>query len=202
MELDTPLVLALIYMAVALVTGLVKKARQRQDQGPSSEPGVVHPSRRPPETMDELLREMREQLGQLGEIEGGPAATNGRRAATSGEFEDAEWQEEEVTSLETVPQVVSLETDVVEAVPIDRDYDDGAHEIVRQRRADAESRNRAWRPADHTAFDARIRAVQPPPVPVIDAAFTARLSTSQLRNAIVWKEILGPPLGWPDRDRS
>ncbi len=187
MELDTPLVLALVYMAIALVSGVVKRARQRQDQRPvQREPRVAQTARRPPETMDELLREMREQLGQVSDIERGPVLTTGRRDEPFGAAEHADWEEENVTSLETEPQVVSLATDVVEAVPVDRDYDDGVHEIVRQRRADAESRNRAWRPADHTAFDARIRAVQPPPPLPAGAVFAARLSTSQLRNAIIW----------------
>ncbi len=200
MDLDTPLVLALVYMAVAVVARLVKKARQRQGERPMEhQPRVVPATRRPPETMDELLREMREQLGELGGIERGPVMTGGRGSAPGGESEEVEWQGEEAISLETVPQMVSLETDVVEAAPVDRGYDDGVHEIVRQRRADAESRNRAWRPADHKAFDARVRAVAPPPL--VDATVTARRSTRQLRDAIIWKEILGPPLGWPDRDR-
>ncbi len=100
-------------------------------------------------------------------------------------------------SLETTPQVRSLEEDVRRPQRAPVDSDDEAEAIVAKRIAAAESNLRPLGAADHLAFEARIHQ-QP-----ADATATAsRLpSMRRLREAVVWREILGPPVSLRDSDR-
>ena len=58
---------------------------------------------------------------------------------------------------------------------------------MQRRKADAEARNRSHRNTDHKAFDQRIRE----PAPAENAE--RRYSAASMRDAFVWREILGPP---------
>ena len=69
------------------------------------------------------------------------------------------------------------------------DYDDAAEAVVRRRIEAARRRDRALTKADHEAFDARIRQE-----PADHTAVARRFTPAQLRDAIVWREILGPPV--------
>lgn len=88
--------------------------------------------------------------------------------------------------------MVSLETEVVRPARVKYDQDSGAEELVRRRIAAADARSRALTKADHTSFDARIR--QEP----ADHTAVGRYTPAQLRDAIVWREILGPPVSERD----
>ncbi|HKT61926.1 MAG TPA: hypothetical protein VJQ46_17880 [Gemmatimonadales bacterium] len=68
------------------------------------------------------------------------------------------------------------------------DLDDEAERVAEQRIAAAEANQRPLSEADHQAFEARIR--QEPADKTATRAYTAR----QLREAVVWREILGPPV--------
>ena len=82
------------------------------------------------------------------------------------------------------PEGVSLEQ------PVDREAE--AEAIERRREAAVAARNEALTDADHAAFEARIYAER-----AAGAAYApARsLTPRQLREAFVWREILGPPAG-------
>jgi hypothetical protein len=95
---------------------------------------------------------------------------------------------EERASLEQPERVVSLEREVRRPQRVEYDQDSGAEELVRRRIAAAEARSGPLRRADHKAFDARIR--QEP----ADHTAVRRYTPAQLRDAIVWREILGPPV--------
>jgi len=72
--------------------------------------------------------------------------------------------------------------------PVDREAE--AEALERKRLAEVAARDDALTDADHAAFEARVRAQ--------DAAAKApihRLAARQLRDAFVWSEILGPPIG-------
>ena len=71
---------------------------------------------------------------------------------------------------------------------VEVDKDDEAEAVIARRRAAAEANARPLGRAEHTAFDARIR--QEP----ADATATRATSIRRLRQAIVWREILGPPV--------
>ncbi len=83
------------------------------------------------------------------------------------------------------PVTVSLED------PVDRAAEVQA--LERQRLAVADARNRELTDADHAAFEAKIRArdERTASSPAAAPGLTAR----QLRDAVLWQEILGPPRG-------
>ncbi|HXG45768.1 MAG TPA: hypothetical protein VNJ71_13540 [Gemmatimonadales bacterium] len=116
--------------------------------------------------------------------ERGPVGRRARAPLPSAE------EVEERGSLEAEPEVVSFDEAAGErpgrAVV---DLDEAAEEVVRRRIAEAEARDREHRVADHEAFHQKIAqpaaGESPPP----------RLTPAQLRSALVWREILGPPRG-------
>lgn len=95
---------------------------------------------------------------------------------------------EERDSLERPEQVVSLEMEVKRPARVKYDQDSGAEELVRRRIAAAEARSGPLTKADHRTFDTRIRE-EP-----ADHTAVRRYTPAQLRDAIVWREILGPPV--------
>lgn len=98
---------------------------------------------------------------------------------------------EERESLETEPEVVSLETEIRRAPRRRVDQDEGAEDIEAQRIKAAAARDRATTRVDHAAFDKRIRQE---PADKTATRYTAR----QLRDAMVWREILGRPVSMRD----
>jgi hypothetical protein len=103
---------------------------------------------------------------------------------------------EEGDSLETAAEVQSLEGEVRRAQRVEVDSDEEAEAIAAKRVAAAEANVRPLGAADHMAFDARIRQ-QP-----ADATATQVSSMRRLRDAVVWREILGPPVSLRDYDQS
>ena len=75
------------------------------------------------------------------------------------------------------------------------DQDEEAEGIEAARVAAAEARSGALTRKDHTAFDSRIR--QEP----ADATAVRPLSAERLREAMVWREILGPPVSLREEER-
>ncbi|MES2123189.1 MAG: hypothetical protein V4503_00735 [Gemmatimonadota bacterium] len=73
------------------------------------------------------------------------------------------------------------------------DQDDGAEALVQRRIDAAEARNVAWQPSDHKRFDAEIRKRATPVVP-------RKAASTSLRQAMIWREVLSPPLALRDRD--
>jgi hypothetical protein len=91
-------------------------------------------------------------------------------------------------SLEGTPDVRSLEEDTRRPERAVVDADDQAEAIVARRIAAAEANARPLGAADHLAFDARIRQE------TADATATQGYSMRRMRDAMVWREILGPPV--------
>ena len=100
---------------------------------------------------------------------------------------------EEGESLEREPEVISLEEAVRRPGRSVYTQDAGAEELVQQRIAAAASRDTTLTKADHQMFDQRIR--QEPADKTATGGYTAK----QLRDAIVWREILGPPVSERDQ---
>jgi hypothetical protein len=101
-------------------------------------------------------------------------------------------------SLESAPEGQSLETDPGRGERAVVDQDDEAEQVVQRRLAAAEANLKPLSESDHQVFDQRIR--QEPADQTATRGYTAR----QLREAIVWREILGPPVslrGESDPDR-
>jgi hypothetical protein len=128
--------------------------------------------------LEDLLRE----LGRTLEQGSGPVGrAPDRRLPPAEEVEERE-------SLEVNPEVQSLEIDPRRQARAEVDQDDEAERIVARRIAAAEAQGKPLTKADHRAFDARIR--QEPADKTATRGYTAR----QLRDAVVWREILGPPV--------
>jgi hypothetical protein len=128
--------------------------------------------------LEALLRE----LGRTLERGSGPVGrAPDRRLPPAEEVEEGE-------SLEASPEVRSLERDPGRQARTEVDQDDEAERIVARRIAAAEAQDKPRTKADHRAFDARIR--QEP----ADKTATRGYTTRQLRDAVVWREILGPPV--------
>jgi hypothetical protein len=147
--------------------------------------GRVDPTQQEGSSLERMLRQLGEELGQL---EGGERGPMGRDARV------------ELPSAEEVEEREVLDTPVrrPERVPVVRetrvlvDHDDEAAALVQRRVAAAEERNRPLTLADHRAFDARIR--QAPAKASSRARVASRFSAEQIRQAIIWREILGPPI--------
>ena len=91
------------------------------------------------------------------------------------------------------PLIVSLETEPERAERVEAAYDDRAEAASRARIEAARARDRALNAADHAEFDHRIRQ------PAGGAARPAR-HRPDLREAIIWREILGPPVSLREED--
>jgi hypothetical protein len=136
--------------------------------------------------LEQLLRELERNLEQAA---GGQGRTTVRLPTPPlPDDEDVE----ERGSLEVPERVVSLETGVKRPERVTYDQDSGAEDLVRRRIAAAEARSGALTKAGHKAFDTQIR--QEP----ADHTAVRRYTTAQLRDAIVWREILGPPVSERD----
>lgn len=71
---------------------------------------------------------------------------------------------------------------------VDVDQDDGTEALSQRRLQQAESRNRAFSETDHREFHDKIKQAES-----ATAAKRAGLTPAQLRQAFIWREILGPP---------
>ena len=196
MELGPLLLLGLGWL---VVNALRKAGNQPPDSETTSRPRPRPPAGRPPQVpvrtlpapsggdatqregarLEQLLRELGRTLDQAS----GPVGRAPDRRLPPAE------EIEERGSLEvTAPDVQSLETDPRRGERAVVDQDDEAERIAARRIAAAEANAGPLTRADHKAFDARIR--QEP----ADKAATRAYTTKQLREAVVWREILGPPV--------
>lgn len=161
----------------------------------ATQPPVARPAQRSPVTLprssgaDPTQREgakLQDLLRELSRTLDGPPGPRGRpgpvRLPPAKEVEDRR-------SLESTPEVRSLETEVRRPERTVVDADDEAEAIVARRIAAAEANARPLGAADHLAFDASIRQQ-----PADATATKVSAATRHLRNAVVWREILGPPV--------
>jgi len=181
-DFDVVLVLGALWFLVNLLTGLRRKSR------PPAEPEAMDPVRpkassqydhtqREGSRLEQVLRQFERALEQAE-----PASRPG-----SLPLPDAE-EVEERESLEAEPEVVSLERDVHRAPRREFTQDEGAEQLVARRITAAAARDAARTKVDHVQFDSQIR--QEP----ADHTATRGYSAQELRRAVVWREILGPPI--------
>lgn len=89
-------------------------------------------------------------------------------------------------------------TENIESLEVDRepvDQDSEAEAVAQRRIQAAEARNRPLTDQDHADFDKRLK--QEESKGPVARSFAGR---DRLRNAIIWKEILGPPGGLRTED--
>jgi hypothetical protein len=191
-EFNWFILLAVLWFVLNLIT-----SSRRKQQGPPSMP----PTQRPPEPrsiqvgmdpsqqegsrLERMLRDLQRTLEEAAETQG--SYPPGLPLPPAEEVEERQ-------SLEVEPEVRSLEDEVRREPRRRVDQDDQAAEFETRRIQAAAARDHARTKVDHAAFDQRIR--QEPAEHTATPAYT----TKQLRDAIVWREILGPPVSMRDRE--
>jgi hypothetical protein len=200
------IIFAVVYAIVAIL-GKVKEAqqkgqgadppqprpeRQRQPQRPEQQPARPRPAsdtRAEGAKLEDLLRVLTEAAGV--EVPQGPVGRPARVPLPSDE------EVEETESLEVEEQIQNLETETRRSSRAEVDFDDEAEAIAQRRIRAAAQRDRSLSRADHRAFDSKIRAVP-------DKTVVAKPKQISLRQAVIWREILGPPVALRDplRDRQ
>lgn len=138
--------------------------------------GGSDPTQREGARLQELLRDLGRTLDQAAGPQGRPAD---HRLPPAAEVEDRR-------TLEASAEVEEREARRRERPMVDQD--DEAEAVVARRLREAAQHGAPLTGADHLAFDSRIRQ-QP-----ADHTATRPYSAAQLRNAMVWREILGPPV--------
>jgi hypothetical protein len=204
MDIGTALTLGFLWLLFSLLSGKKKYREGPRPNAPQSRPESdstrqaelplslpppaagrgphADPTQREGFRLESLLRELAQTLDQSS----GPL---GRAPDTR--LPSAEESEEGI-SLETPTRVVSRELPVTREERLPVDQDDAAEQVEARRIAAAEARSGPLTVADHFTFDQRIR--QEP----ADHTATTGFSSEKLRQAVVWREILGPPLGLRD----
>jgi hypothetical protein len=189
MEFNGVLILAALWFLMSLLGKLGQKQRpndERRRAPRAGPPPKAPPLRHGPRDLDPtqqegtrlelVLRELQRAMEQ--------GETVGRRPGPQPEPEELE----EPQSLEEIePEVRSLEGQVHRQTRRLVDQDEGAEQIEARRIKAAAERDAPRVKADHVKFDQRIR--QEPADHTANRGYTGR----QLRDAVVWREILGPP---------
>jgi hypothetical protein len=198
MEISGWVVLAVLWALLNLLTRKAEKSSGKSRRPPETDaqpearplPHTLDASQREGSRLETMLRELQRTLEEASAVDALPTLTRPRtgplgRPATVPLPTEEEFEER--ASLEVEPEVESLETEVRRESRRRVDQDEGAEEIVARRISAAAARDKAITQADHAAFDQRIRQE------VADKTAT-RFSARQLRDAVVWREILGPPV--------
>jgi hypothetical protein len=181
-----------VYIAAGVwfLLSLLNKARTARDREPPAPEPSPNPLSRSPgrdprpdatqregSRLEQVLRELERSLEQAG-------STSRPVRLPLPEAEEVEDRE----SLESEPQVMSLEQDVRRAARQEFTQDAGVEELVAKRIKAASARDSARTKVDHVKFDSQIR--QEP----ADHTATRGYTAEELRRAVVWREILGPPI--------
>jgi hypothetical protein len=177
----------LIMAAIWLLLSLISKAQRKPEGRTPPEPREPMPHRPLPETPDAtqmegsrlelVLRELQRSLeGAAGPPIQIPAP------------QQSEAEVESLDSLETEPVVTSLEGEVRREVRRRVDQDDDAAEVEVRRIRAAAARDTPHQGRDRTAAQSVV--LQQPADHTAARAYTVQ----QLRDAVVWREILGRPV--------
>ena len=183
MDPTAVLILGVLWFLINLLTGGKKKPPpppRRREPPPPAGPSVPDATQREGSRLEMVLRQFEQALDEAG---AGPRA---RRPTQLALPDDEEVEERE--SLETEPQVVSLEEEVRRVPRRVHTQDEDAERLVQKRITAAAARDSARTRADHLEFDREIRK-EP-----ADHTATGGYTAKQLRDAVVWREILGPPV--------
>ena len=181
MDPTAVLILGVLWFLINLMTGAKKKSPPPRvpprEPLPPPEQSSPDATQREGSRLEMVLRQFERALEEAGPV--GPQD----RIELPGD-EDVE----ERVSLEREPEVVSLEQEVRRASRREYTQDEGAEKLVQKRIDAAAARDTARSKADHLEFDERIR--KEPAEHTAAGGYTAK----QLRDAVVWREILGPPV--------
>jgi hypothetical protein len=165
----------ILFGALWLLGKVFEKAKRK--------PAALGATQREGNRLELMLRDLQRSLEQREPLGG----------STTIRFPPVE-EIEERESLEEEPEVRSLDNEVRRAGRQEVDQDEGAEQIEARRIAAAAARDAPRSKADHIEFDQRIRQ-QP-----ADHTGTRAYTVKQLRDAVVWREILGPPVSLREQE--
>jgi hypothetical protein len=205
------IILAIIYFIIWVFSKVGKQKRRAQEQAEAQQYGTEVSSGDATQqeglSLERILRQIEEVKRQAEEKERqaqlpqprpqlqprkdwrserlSNAGPMGRHSRTQLEAEEEveELETLETGSIEVEEEIENLDSRVRQRI----DQDEQAEAVVQRRIAEAQARNRAHRGADHKAFDKRIR--EPAPETKVERRYSAK----SMRDAFVWREILGPP---------
>jgi hypothetical protein len=160
------------------------KERAEQQQQGASRP-TARPSARP--SAGDILRQQRmeaaaRRIQPQPTNERGPLGRQSRTRLPAAE-EVEERDSLEGGSLEVEERIQNLDNRTRVLV----DQDEQAEALVQRRIDQASARNTEHRSTDHRRFDKKVREAVPDIAPVI------RYAPAQMRDAFIWRELLGPP---------
>ena len=189
----------LIQFAILVVAGAVFLFGKKQEADKKAKtlpkpPGqrVAQPTPKRKGALDELFETLQAELEKASGVAQPSQRTGPMGRPAKGGLEPAEEVEERDT-IEAEPRVVSMERAPERTGRVLVDYDKQSERVARQRVKEAQARSRGLTKADHAAFDKRIRGTD---LPAPATAGTARpaFPRAALRQAIIWQEILAPPV--------
>lgn len=173
----------------SILREIEKVKTQHRPEGPASRPVPTAPKRQAPARRPGARPSQAPRRSHPStDPERGPL---GRHAGTAlGSHEDVE----ERASFDEgmAPEAAGSESEAIAALErrrsrVEVDQDDEAEAIVQRRMREAEVRNQPHSGREHAKFDAEIRA------PSDRAPAGPRFAPANLRQAFIWREILGPP---------
>lgn len=126
--------------------------------------------------------------GSVEQSDRGPLGRHSRTGLTGAEEVEVRTTWEDQGSLEVEESLEVLDETRLRPPRVEYDADEGAEELVRQRIQAAEARNRPLTESDHQSFHQRMQKAE-----VKAAAPVARFPAQRLRDAFIWREVLGPP---------
>lgn len=173
----------------------VPRPRASRPERPPQRPTLADPSQREGGRLEQILREMERALEQTAQV---PAPEPEQRGGWDTGMEEVE----EVEALTDYrPEVAStedfsnFERPEREVIILGGDQE----ELQRRRMKYAEVRSHALTKVDHDRFDAKIR--QPQVVASVAEAPPPSARLSRLRQAIIWREVLGQPVALRGEER-
>jgi hypothetical protein len=174
------LALAALWFLLNLITKAGKTQSRpgpptRTPAQPRSLPSSLDPTQQEGSRLELVLRELQRSLEEAAGVPAPQPAPP-----------EVQYQEEQ--SLEAEPEIISLEEGVHREARRRVDQDDDAAEIEVRRIQAAAARNTARESASRRIQDMEIK--QEPADHTATRGYTAK----QLRDAVVWREILGPPV--------
>lgn len=170
----------LFLIVLFVVGGLLQAAGKRRRQETEAQ---TLPSTGPSAGAGGILAEIQNALADM------------KQANEVATFGDEDENEVEATTREVEPEVRSLDDLGTRPERVIVDQDDAIEALTAKRAEWAEARSRPHTKADHRAFDAKVRTMEPvlPAGPDRAAA---------LRRMIVWQEVLGKPVSLRNREEA
>jgi hypothetical protein len=182
MELNAALVFVAVWFLVSLLGRAGRRAgsppkRSRRADGPPARPtSGLDATQREGSRIELMLREFQRTLEEANQ-----AARPGKPPIR------VRYELPDARSLETEPEVTSLEGEVRRPDRREVDQDEEAEQVAARRIDAAAARDQAVRPAVRTPRE----EIRPEPA---DHTAVPAYTAKQLRDAVVWREILGPPV--------